>query len=79
MPIDFGTHHCLSSSGFVHASNTRRAGALKERVTTNSRSEVRSTVVGFVFMGVGSLVLVASIDLLLAFQIFEHVVQLGEA
>ena len=79
MPVDFGTHHRLSSSGLVHASNTRRAGALKERVTTNSRSEVRSTVVGFVFMGVGSLVLVASIDLLLAFEFLDDLVQLVEA
>jgi len=37
MPIDFGTHHFLNSSGFVHASNTRRAGASKVRVTTSSR------------------------------------------
>jgi hypothetical protein len=26
MPVDFGTHHRLNSSGLVHASNTRRAG-----------------------------------------------------
>jgi hypothetical protein len=45
MPIDFGTHHRLNSSGFVHASNTMRAGPLKLRVTTSSRSDVRSTVV----------------------------------
>src|SRR6202034_680959 len=30
-PIDFGAHHRLSSSGLVHASNTRRAGPLKGR------------------------------------------------
>ena len=48
MPIDLGTHHCLNSSGLVHASNTMRAGPLKVRVTTSSRSDVRSTVVRFV-------------------------------
>src|SRR6185436_17621304 len=78
MPIDFGTHHCLNSSGVVHASNTRRAGALKVRVTTSSRSDFRSTVVRF-FMGVGSLFLVASIDLLLQFHSLDNFVQLVEA
>src|SRR6476661_9351796 len=61
IPIDFGTHHCLNSSGWVHASNTRRAGPLKVRVMTISRSDVCSTVVWF-FMG--SLFLVACIGLL---------------
>jgi Tol biopolymer transport system component len=42
MPIDFGAHHCFSSSGLVHASYTRRAGPSKVRVTTNSRSDFRS-------------------------------------
>src|SRR5688572_32410641 len=78
MPIDFGAHHCLNSSGVVHASNTMRAGALKIRVTTISRSDFRSTVVRF-FMGVGSLSLLASIDLLLPFQFFNNLVQLVEA
>src|SRR5512145_2888981 len=78
MPIDFGTHHCLNSSGVVHASNTMRAGALKIRVTTISRSDFRSTVVPF-FMGVGSLSLFASIDLLLPFQLFDNLVQFVEA
>src|SRR5512144_538728 len=64
MPIDFGSHHCLNSSGLVHASNTRRGGPLKVRVTTSSRSDVRSTVVWF-FIGVASLFLLASIGLLL--------------
>src|SRR6188472_2178285 len=45
MPIDLGTHHRLNSSGFVQASNTICAGALKVRVTTSSRSDVRSAVV----------------------------------
>src|SRR5688500_5745708 len=78
MPIDFGTHHCLNSSGLVHASNTMRAGLLKVRVTTSSRSDFRSTVVRF-FMGVGSLSLLASIDLLLPFQFLNNLVQLAEA
>src|SRR6476659_3702689 len=78
MPIDFGTHHCLNSSGLVHASNTMRAGPLNVRVTTTSRSELRSTVVRF-FIGVGSLSLLASIDLLVLFQFFDNVVQLLEA
>src|SRR5262252_5234480 len=69
-PNDFGTHHRLSSSGLVHASHTMRAGPLKVRVTTSSRSDFRSTVVRF-FMGVGSLSLLASIDLLLPFQLVE--------
>src|SRR4051812_28191533 len=78
MPIDFGTHHCLNSSGLVHASNTMRAGPLTVRVTTSSRSDFRSTVVRF-FMVVGSLPLLASIDLLLPFQFLDDLVQLVEA
>src|SRR6185295_5822939 len=77
-PNDFGAHHRLSSSGLVHASKTMRAGAFKVRVTTSSRSDVRSVVVGF-FMSVGSLSLLASIDLLLLFQFFDNLVQLVEA
>src|SRR5262245_46263902 len=78
MPIDFGTHHRLNSSGLVHASNTMRAGPLKVRVTTNSRSDFRSTVVRF-FVRVGSPSLFASIDLLLPFQFLDNLVQLVEA
>src|SRR5436190_9268296 len=78
MPIDFGTHHCLSSSGLVHASNTMRAGPLTVRVTTSSRSDFRSTAVLF-FMGVGSMSLLASIDLLLLCQFLDNLVQLVEA
>src|ERR671931_932287 len=78
IPIDFGTHHCLNSSGLVHASNTRRAGPLKVRVTTSSRSDFRSTVVRF-FIGVASLSLLTSIDLLLPFQFFNNRVELVEA
>src|SRR5215813_9871999 len=77
-PIDFGTHHCLSSSGLLHASNTMRAGALKVRVTTSSRSDFRSTVVRF-FIGVGSLSFLASIGFLLPFELLDKLVQLVEA
>src|SRR4051794_6823286 len=75
-PIDFGTHHCLNSSARVHASNTMRAGASKVRVTTSSRSEVRSTVTR---LFVGSFFLLASIRLLLLFQFVDDPVQLIEA
>src|SRR5262245_60274926 len=78
MPIDFGAHHCLNSSGLVHASNTMRAGALNVRVTTSSRSDFRSTVVRF-FIGVASLSPPASIDLLLPCQFLNNLVQLVEA
>src|SRR5688572_26165739 len=78
MPIDFGTHHRLNSSGLVHASNTMRAGPLKVRVTTSSRSDFRSTVVRF-FMAAGSLSFLASIGLLLPFQFLDNLVQLVEA
>src|SRR5881392_512814 len=78
MSIDFGTHHCLNSSGLVHASNTMCAGALKVRVTTISRSDFRSTVVRF-FIGVASLSLLASIDFILPFQFLDNLVQLVEA
>src|SRR5262249_52012200 len=74
----FGTHHRSSSSGLVHASNTMRAGPLKIRVTTSSRSDFRSTVVRF-FMGTRSLSLRASIDLLLPFQFLDNLVQFIEA
>src|SRR6476646_12115378 len=78
MPSDFGAHHRMHSSGLVHASNTRRAGPLKVRVTTSSRSDFRSTVVRF-FMGVCSLSLLATIDLLLPFQLLDDDVELIEA
>src|SRR5499427_9080759 len=77
-PNDFGTHQRLNSSGVVQASNTIRAGPLKVRVTTSSRSDFRSTVVRF-FVGLGSLSLLASIDLLLPFQFLDNRVQLVEA
>src|SRR6266508_3097207 len=78
MPIDFGTHHRLNSSGVVHASNTMRAGPLKVRVTTSSRSDFRSAVVRF-FMGVGSISLLASIDHLFPSRFLDNRFQLVEA
>src|SRR4051812_29079695 len=77
-PADFGTHQRLNSSGLVHAANTMRAGALKVRVTTSSRSDFRSTVVRF-FIGVSSLPLLASIELLLPFQFVDNFVELVES
>src|SRR5437016_12355434 len=76
--IDFGSHHRVNSSGLVHASNTMRAGPLKVRVTTSSRSDFRSTVVRF-FIGAGSNSLLASINLLLPFQLLNNLVQFVEA
>src|SRR6476646_8840402 len=78
IPSDFGTHHCLNSSGLVHASNTRRAGPLTVRETTSSRSDVRSTFVSF-SIGVGSASRVASIGLLLPLQFLDDLVQLVQA
>src|SRR5262245_53511056 len=75
---DFGTHHCLNSSGLVNASNTMRAGPLMVRVTTSSRSDFRSAVVRF-FVAVSSLSLLASIDSLLPFEFLDNFVQLVEA
>src|SRR5215475_4237785 len=77
-PNDLGAHHRLSSSGLVQASNTMRAGALKVRVTTSSRSDLRSTVVRFL-MGADSPSLFAFIDLLFPFQFLDNLVQLVEA
>src|SRR5579863_5994490 len=77
-PVDFGAHQRLSRSGLVHASNTMRAGPLKVRVTTSSRSDFRSAVVRF-FMGVGSLSVLPSIPFLLVFQFLNNLVQLVEA
>src|SRR5688500_13853323 len=78
IPIDFGTHHRLNSSGLVHASNTRCAGPLNVRVTTSSRSDLRSTVVRF-FMGATSVPCRASIGLLPPFQFLDNLVQLVKA
>src|SRR5262245_12577303 len=76
-PSDWGTHHCLNSSALANASNTSRAGALMVRVTTISLSEARSTVVRFA--GAGSGFLLASMDLLLAFQFLDYLLKRVEA
>src|SRR5216117_79673 len=55
-----------------------RAGPLMVRVTINSRSDLRSTVVG-AFFGVDTLSLLASIDFLLLFDFFDNPIQLAEA
>jgi hypothetical protein len=55
-----------------------RAGPLKVRVTTSSRSDFRSTFVGF-FMGAGSLSRLAPIDFFLSPQFLDNVVQRIEA
>src|SRR4051812_42561287 len=76
MPMDFGTHQRLKSSGFDHASNTSRAGPSKVRVSTSSRSDFRSTFVGF---RARSFLFPASILLLLPFQFFDDLVQRAES
>src|SRR5262249_12457225 len=76
--IDFGIHQRLNSSGLLHAWKMRRAGASNVRVTTSSRSDLRSTVVAFFMAGV-SLSLVGSLGALIAFQFLDHPVQLVEA
>src|SRR6185436_20906027 len=77
-PNDFGTHHRVNSSDLVNASNTMRAGPLKVRVTTTSRSDVRSTFVRFI-VGASSLSFLAFIGSLLPFQFLDNLVQLVEA
>src|ERR1044072_8762973 len=72
MPDDFGTHHRWNRSGLVQASNTMRAGALKVRVTTSSRSDARSTAVLLLHV-------FASIGLFLPFQFLDNLVQCVEA
>src|SRR5580698_6182272 len=67
-PNDFGAHHRFSSSGLIQASNTMRAGALKVRVATSSRSDFRCTIVRF-FPVEELLSLLASIDHFLLFQL----------
>src|SRR5512143_1728146 len=77
-PSDFGTHHCLNSSGLVHASNTIRAGPLIVPDTTSSRADLRSDAVRF-FMGVGSPAVLASMASLLACQCVDHLLQCIDA
>src|SRR5580704_14054666 len=78
IPNDLGTHHRLNSSALVNASNTMRAGPLMVRVTTTSRSDVRSTVVRL-FTGPGSLSILVFIALLLSCEFLDNLVQLVEA
>src|SRR5580704_15825049 len=78
MPVDFGIHQRLSSSGLVHASNTMRAGPLKVRVRTSSRSDFRCTIVPLV-MRASSLSSLASTNLLLPFQFLDNPIELIEA
>src|SRR4051794_2506517 len=74
MPVDFGAHQRVNRSGLVQASNTMRAGALKLRVMTSSRSDLRSVVVRFATEP-GSGFPFSSIDFLLPFHVFNHFVQ----
>src|SRR5690242_17740235 len=78
IPNDLGTHHRAKRSAFVNASNTMRDGPLTVRVTTTSRSDVRSTVVRF-FTGPGLRSIRAFITLLLSCQFLDNLVQLVEA
>src|SRR5262245_34224305 len=70
MPIERGTHHFLNNSGLDHASNTRRAGASKVRVTTTSRSDFFCTVVRR-----DSLSVLATTGFLLSFEFVDDAVQ----
>src|SRR5215813_5990072 len=76
-PADSGTHQRLNNSGLLHASKTTCAGALNVRVTTSSRSDLRSTAVRFMAAGLPSFP--SGMCLLLVFQVFDNLVQLVEA
>src|SRR5512142_2708752 len=73
IPHDFGAHQRLISSGFVQASKTTCAGPLKVRVTTSSRSDLRSTLV-LLFVGLASLSFLLSMASLLLFQFLDNLV-----
>src|SRR5258707_5447718 len=73
MPTDFGTHQRLNNSGLLHASKTMCAGALNVRVTTSSRSDLRSTAVRFIAAGLPSFP--SGTCLLLCFQLLGNSVQ----
>src|SRR5262249_28644778 len=75
--IAFGTHQSLNNSGLLQASKTMCAGALNVRVTTSSRSDLRSTAVRFMAAGLPSLP--SGICLLLVFQVLDNLVQRIEA
>src|SRR5690606_13116406 len=73
-PAASGTHQRLNRSGLLQASNTRWTGPSNVRVTTNSRSDLRSTLVGLT-----AVLFALAICLLLAFQVFDDPVQSVEA
>src|SRR5512146_1278414 len=72
-PNDFGAHHRWNSSGLVQASKTTCAGPLKVRVTTSSRSDLRSTLVLF-FVRLVSLSFLLSMGFLLLFQFLDNLI-----
>src|SRR6476620_5896398 len=74
MPKDSGAHQRISSSGVVQALKTRWTGPLKVRVTTNSRSEVRSVVVPSLILA-GLFASFVSIGFLLLFEFFDDRVE----
>src|SRR5688500_1918792 len=76
-PYDAGAHHFATSSALVQAPKTMRAGPLKVRVTTISRSPSSFIVVSF-FM-TRSLSFLASIALLLFGELLDEPIELVEA
>src|SRR5215510_7567268 len=75
-PHDFGTHHRLNRSGLVQASNTMRAGPLKVRVTTSSRTSALSSCGSS--WGWAHFLVLPPIGALLRFEFFDNLVQLVE-
>src|SRR5690349_11629867 len=73
---DLGTHQRRTCSAFVHASNTSLAGARKVRAMTISRSPTSSI---FVSPTGASLAFLAFTALLLALELLEELVHLGES
>src|SRR3954451_9958827 len=75
-PIDAGTHHCRNSSASVQASNTTSRGPSIVRVTTSSRSDVRSIVVRSIAVGASAAFRVSIVPLLpspLRDDLLQHV------
>ena len=78
MPLDFGTHHALEQLGLgPRLEHEARRGVEGPR-DDDLALGLRSTVVRF-FAGAASLSLLASIDDLLPFQLFDDLVQRVEA
>src|SRR5436305_11502795 len=74
--IAFGTHQRLNNSGLLHSSKTMCGGALNVRVTTSSRSDLRSTAVRFMRAGLPSFFSgMCLLLLLLGFQLLDNLVQ----